>query len=123
MPLILIGLFILIIGFIIVPSVVLLFTNPLIFGVGLIAIGLSWVISSKLFYGLIFTFIKTNQKWNEVILPQLEKKSWWKKLLTLAKAVFRVIDSELFKRSLAYGLIVVGTILVVYFQKNPLIAE
>lgn len=123
MPLILIGLFILIIGFIIVPSVVLLFTNPLIFGVGLIAIGLSWVIFSKLFYGLIFTFIKTNQKWNEVILPQLEKKSWWKKLLTLAKAVFRVIDSELFKRSLAYGLIVVGIILVVYFQKNPLIAE
>ena len=121
MPLILIGIFILIVGLVVVPSIILLFTNPIAFGISLIAIGLVWVIFSKLFYGLIFAVVKTNETINEVILPKLKNKPLWGRFLKISNKVFTVVDSDLFKRIFAYGLIALGIVLVFYFEKNPLV--
>lgn len=117
MPLILIGIFILIVGLITVPIVTLLFTNPVAFGLGLIIIGVIWVILSKLFYGLIFAFLKANETWNKVILPKLETNRWWQVLIKISNKT----NGDMFARVFVYGSLFLILIYAIYLEYNPLV--
>lgn len=117
MPLILIGVFILVVGLIAVPLITLLFTNPVAFGIGLIVIGVLWIVFSKLFYGLIFAFVKTNETWNEVILPKLETKRWWQAFIKISNKT----NGDMFARLFVYGFLFLILIYAIYLEYNPLV--
>lgn len=120
MPLIMLGIAILIIALVIVPLLVFLFTNPISFGVGLIVLGVIWMIVPKVFYGVIYCFVKIYDYWSEEVIPILRSKKWWQSLVNITRKTLSIIDSDMFGRLFIYILMVLGTILVIYFEYNPI---
>lgn len=117
MPLILIGIFILIVVLIVVPIVTLLFTNPVAFGLGLIILGAAWIILSKLFYGLIFAFLKTNETWNKDILPKLQTNRFWQGFIKIRNKT----SEDMFARIFVYGSLFLILIYTIYLEYKPLV--
>ncbi|WP_151823435.1 hypothetical protein [Acinetobacter nosocomialis] len=113
MPLIILGVVILIAALVIIPLIVFLFTNPIAFGVSLIAIGILWMLVPKLFHTLTATIFNILKVFSEDVFPKFESKIWPKSINTKVKAV---IDSDLFARIFIYGLIGIGIIIVIYFE-------
>lgn len=116
MPLILMGVAILFIALIIIPLVILLFTNPVVFGAGLIIIGILWVVVPKVFYWIGYCLFKPYYLWNEKLKPILKTKKWWKPLVN----IISIIDSDFFAKTFIYSLVCLGVVLVIYFQYNPI---
>lgn len=121
MPLIFLGVIILVVAFLVFPLLILLFSNPLILGVGLIVLGLLWVVVPKLFYGIIYCIAKPYYYWNENIIPKLETKIWWQSTIRTKNKFTNIIDSDWFGRVFICGLIFLGVVLVIYFEYNPLV--
>ena len=121
MPLILLGVIVLIVAFIVVPLIILMFSNPLLFGGGLILLGLIWVIAPKILYGLVYCIAKPYYFWIEVVFPKLRERPWWQSLIKICNKITHTTDSIIFQRSMLYGVVFIMIALVFYFNQNPIV--
>jgi len=121
MPLILLGVIVLIVAFIVVPLIILMFSNPLLFGGGLILLGLIWVIAPKILYGLVYCTAKLYYFLIEVVFPKLRERPWWQSLIKIYNKITHTTDSIIFQRSMLYGVVFIMIALVFYFNQNPIV--
>jgi len=121
MPLIIFGVFVLVIAFLIAPLIGFMFTNPLVFGVSLIILGVLWIVLPKIFYGIIFCIVGPYAYWSENIHPKLKNKRWWQLLVKMKNRAIYLLDSDNFARVFIYGLIAIIAVSAVYFEYNPLV--
>lgn len=121
MPFVLLGAIILITALIIVPLFIFMFSNPLLFGGGLILLGLIWVITPKILYGLVYCIAKPYYFLVEKTAPKLRKTTWWQQLDRTNSNIAGIAMSEAFQRGVLYGLVLMTVILAIYFNYNPLV--
>ena len=114
MPFIVFGVIILIIACIIIPLIGLLFSNPIGFAVGLILIGLLYLIGKWLIVVLGIAVIKTTIKTTEA----LSASSRWQSLIKAIKSI-DPLESDKPSYYFAATMLILGIIAVVYFNYYP----
>lgn len=110
MPFIVFGVIILIIACVIIPLIGLLFSNPIGFAVGLILIGLLYLIGKWLVVVLGIAVIKTTEG--------LSVSSRWQSVIKAIKSI-DPLESDKPSYYLAATMLILGIIAVVYFNYYP----